>query len=231
MIFSTLCRYSAGLALVALIAVPAVSTAGNPNTCDKIAQDVFDSVGKDPAKVLMIVEDALVINGTCACEIVRSAIKASNADAAMVKQIVQTSIGIAPKMTAVIEECAGVDVSGARTAAATSTDSGKDVVDVSGKQGSGKDGAMNIQPPKDGTADGSTRGAGSNGNFAGSAIRGPYLIQPATGVFGNGGTTTNAKDDEDDNQPSRDRRRERPRVIVIRPVSPTNNDPKNDEPK
>jgi hypothetical protein len=45
--------------------------------CSKIAQDVAESVTKEPSKVLMIVEDALVINESCACEIIKAAIQAS----------------------------------------------------------------------------------------------------------------------------------------------------------
>jgi hypothetical protein len=233
MTVSTLSRFSAGAALIAMLAAPAVSRAGAPTSCDKIAQDVRESVEKDPSKVLMIVEDALVINETCACEIVRAAITAAKADAPLVKQIVQTSIAVAPKMTAVIEECSGSDVSGAAVASNTSQDSGKNVVDVSGKSGGGKNG-MDIQPPKDGTgADGANGSSRGSGNFGSNGIRGPYLIQPATGVFGSGGTTPSTNKDRDGRKDSKpdERGRNRPRVIIIRPVSPTSSDPKLDEPK
>jgi hypothetical protein len=230
MIVTTLCRYSAGAALTALFAVSAVSPAGAaPTTCDKISQDVRESVEKDPAKVLMIVEDALVINETCACEIVRAAITASKADGELVKQIVQTSIAVAPKMTAVIEECSGLPVSGAQTA--STKKSGKDVVNVSGKDVqdvSGKD-AMDVKAPKDGAAG----AAGSRfGNGAGD-IRGLYLIQPATGVFGSGGNNTN-QDKQTKTTSSKDeeeKKRRRRRPTHVEEVTPGSSTPKEDEPK
>ena len=80
--------------------------AGPVSACDQIASDVKTAVAKDPSKVLMIVEDALVINEACACEIVKAAITASNAEATMSQQIVQTALAVAPKMAAIITECA-----------------------------------------------------------------------------------------------------------------------------
>ncbi|MES2508115.1 MAG: hypothetical protein V4599_15535 [Verrucomicrobiota bacterium] len=74
--------------------------------CDDISRDVAAAIQKDPSKALMIVEDALVINESCACEIIKAAILASQADSAMVNQIVQTGIAVAPKMSGVIMDCA-----------------------------------------------------------------------------------------------------------------------------
>jgi hypothetical protein len=90
--------------------------AAAPN-CDQIREDVFKAVSADPGKTLMIVEDALVINESCACEIIRAAINASQADEAMINQIVQTGIAVAPRMAPVITECAGL--AGTGDAAAT----------------------------------------------------------------------------------------------------------------
>lgn len=217
MIVTTLSRFSLGAAFLALLAVSADTQAAPPAACDKIAKDVRESVEKDPAKVLMYVEDALVINETCACEIVRAAITASKADAEMVKQIVQTSIAVAPRMTAVIQDCAGGGGSTAPVASNTEKPSGKDVVDVV----SGKDG-MDVLPPKDG---GETKSSFSSG---GADIRGLYLIQPATGVFG-GGTVTpeppKAKKEE------KEKERVRTRIVYVCPTSPTTSKPKDDEPK
>ena len=134
--------------------------------CDAIAKDVRESVTKEPAKVLMIVEDALVINEGCACEIVKTAIQASHADAAMVKQIVQTAVAVAPKMAPVIMECSG-SVQKAEEAApetvAKTTTSGKDAKNV----------MPAVVPPKD---DGE-----SDYGHGGGDIRGIYLMQPAVG--------------------------------------------------
>ena len=74
--------------------------------CEDISRDVAVAIQNDPSKTLMIVEDALVINESCACEIIKAAILASQADSAMVNQIVQTGISVAPKMSGVIMDCA-----------------------------------------------------------------------------------------------------------------------------
>jgi|GEM_PF-3396007 len=99
--------------------------------CDEISRDVSSAVQKDPTKVLMIVEDALVINEACSCEIIKAAITASQADAVLVNQIVQTAISIAPKMSGVIMDCATSVSPGAVTASSqqltATASSGKDV--------------------------------------------------------------------------------------------------------
>lgn len=74
------------------------------NGCQEIANDVSAAIRKDPAKLLMVVEDALVINESCAGEIVKAAIAASNADAQLANQIGQTAISVAPKMSNVIAD-------------------------------------------------------------------------------------------------------------------------------
>jgi hypothetical protein len=230
MITFALRQYGVAAAMAALLATPALSRAEGqkPTTCDRIGQDVRQSIEKDPAKVLMIVEDALVINETCACEIVKAAITASNADEALLKQIVQTSIAVAPKMTAVIEDCAGSPITSALMPVSNSGKSGKDVLPInpseSGKGSAGLDG-QGIQPPRDGAVGSGT----GSGNFSGNSadIRGLYLIQPATGVFGGGGSTTN-KNPEDrggrDRNPDEEKKKKR-RPVVIVPTSPTQSVP------
>ena len=168
MSFSTSIR-----ALGLTLAVSSLTTgaiAGAPSNCDKIAQDVRESVSKEPTKVLMIVEDALVINETCACEIVKAAITASNADQPMVKQIVQTAVAVAPKMTPVIIECANAispgAVEGSGETQTVSRKSGKDAKSVVPSEA--------IQPPKESGTDFSQ-------NFTG--VRGVYLMAPAVGGF------------------------------------------------
>jgi hypothetical protein len=74
--------------------------------CDDISNDVRVAVEKDPSKVLMIVEDALVINEGCAGDIVKTAITASKADETLAAQIVKTGVSVAPKMEVAINESA-----------------------------------------------------------------------------------------------------------------------------
>jgi hypothetical protein len=98
---------SLGYFLVGIAALASVSVIkAQSAACDDISHDVTSAVLKDPSKVLMIVEDALVINEVCSCEIIKAAITASQADAALVSQIVQTAMSVAPKMSGVIMDCA-----------------------------------------------------------------------------------------------------------------------------
>lgn len=99
-------RILTALSLACLTLTASALQAQSGNACDDIARDVAAAIQKDPSKTLMIVEDALVINETCACEIIKAAIGAAEADSAMVNQIVQTGIAVAPKMSGVIMDCA-----------------------------------------------------------------------------------------------------------------------------
>ncbi|MBK8095168.1 MAG: hypothetical protein IPK32_25155 [Verrucomicrobiaceae bacterium] len=91
-------------ALILALAGSVIAQSGNP--CAEISNDVRTAVEKDPAKVLMVVEDALVINEACAGEIVKAAIIASKADNTLASQIVQTATTVSPKMTVAINAAA-----------------------------------------------------------------------------------------------------------------------------
>jgi hypothetical protein len=99
--------------------------------CTGIAANVTDAVIKEPGKVLMIIEDALVINESCACEIIVAAISAAKADAQLVTQIVQTAISVVPKQSSVIMDCAKLAGSGIANRGMTATASGKEAKNVS----------------------------------------------------------------------------------------------------
>ncbi|MCX6856768.1 MAG: hypothetical protein NTV80_17905 [Verrucomicrobia bacterium] len=157
-----------GFCLAGLAAFASASKVkAQSGACDDISRDVASAVQKDPSKVLMVVEDALVINEACSCEIIKAAITASNADAALVNQIVQTAISVAPKMSGVIMDCATsvspgavAPNSGQMTAV---TASGKDV----------KNPLPVIAPPAE----------EEDFNPIPSSIRGIYLVQPPAGGF------------------------------------------------
>ncbi|HBJ83503.1 MAG TPA: hypothetical protein DDZ88_06465 [Verrucomicrobiales bacterium] len=93
---------------IALLAVSTSFSWGQSvdGKCSEIVKDVTTAITKDPSKVLMVVEDALVINEGCAAEIVRAAILASKADAVLASQIVQTATAVAPRMAAAIDNAA-----------------------------------------------------------------------------------------------------------------------------
>ena len=175
------------LLFFSLVTANPLAMAGGSSACDDIAKDVSEAVSKDPAKVLMIVEDALVINETCACEVVKAAILGANADKATVQQIVQTALAVAPKMSAVISECANaVSPGSADSLAAT----------VAAEETSGGKGAKNVLPP--------SQSAETEGSDFGAAwatnIRGIYLVQPAAAGFVT--TTGDSEDDQGDGKKS-----------------------------
>ena len=145
--------YSVGLALFAAGLFNCVSASAAD--CVKIAAQVRAAVEQDPAKVLVIVEDAMVTNESCACEIVKAALHASNANTDLARQIVLTATNVAPNLATLIAECArGIVVARG----------GKEVKQV-----------MDIQPAPYEPA------AGSDYRAAPADIRGVYLIQPSAG--------------------------------------------------
>jgi hypothetical protein len=105
-------RFASLLACLSALTYSGVSHAQSSSGCSEISNDVSVAVSKDSSKVLMVVEDALVINEGCAADIVRAAIIASKADPALAAQIVQTAVSVAPKMASVIHEAAGKLVPG-----------------------------------------------------------------------------------------------------------------------
>lgn len=108
-IFAPRIAIAAGMLTLASLGQAFSQSAGS---CVEISNDVSAAVSKDPSKVLMVVEDALVINESCAADIVKAAIAASKADATLAGQIVQTAVSVAPKMAGVINEAAGSVVPG-----------------------------------------------------------------------------------------------------------------------
>lgn len=124
-LISRIARVSAFFLLVAGV------SASLAENCTEISNDVRVAVEKDPSKVLMVVEDALVINEGCAADIVTTAIAASKADAALASQIVQTGVSVAPKMAGVIQSAASAAVPG--LAVAPAADIERPVMVASGK--------------------------------------------------------------------------------------------------
>lgn len=121
----------AGISACVFMLAVAGASAQSATNCTEISNDVRVAVEKDPSKVLMVVEDALVINEGCAADIVKTAIIASKADANLAGQIVQTGVSVAPKMAGVINDAASSIVPGL-AAAAPATDIERPIT-VSGK--------------------------------------------------------------------------------------------------
>jgi hypothetical protein len=154
-------RVASASACMLMLAFASISPAQSASNCAEISNDVRVAVEKDPSKVLMVVEDALVINEGCAADIVKAAIIASKADAALAGQIVQTAVSVAPKMAAVINESANSVVPG--LAAVAPVDESARPVTVADKNPS-KNPITPVVQEED--------------FFIPASIRGVYLIQP-----------------------------------------------------
>lgn len=161
--------HSSVLAVLTAGLLGGVSATAAP-TCDKAAADVRAAVEAAPSRVLIIVEDAMIANEGCACEIVKAAILASKANPELARQIALTASNVAPNLSKVISECARSVV------AANGTGGGKEVKQV-----------IAVQPE----APMATGGATDYGR-APADIRGVYLIS------GGGGTIVIQKDGECD---------------------------------
>lgn len=164
-------RFAGPIACLLLLATaPAVMA--QAGSCSEIANDVRVAVEKDPTKVLMVVEDALVINEGCAGDIVRAAITASKADATLANQIVQTASTVAPKQVVAINEAAASIVPGVAVASAmpSAPAAAEQPVALTSEKNPGKNPVMPknpVAPP-----------APEEDFFVPATIRGVFLIQP-----------------------------------------------------
>lgn len=162
-------RLAGSAACLLLFASAPLSFAESGN-CSEIANDVSAAITKDPSKVLMIVEDALVINEGCAGDIVKAAITASKADATLANQIVQTASSVAPKQVVAINAAATSVVPGLVVASASGASEQRPVAVVSGKN-PGKNPVLNSPDPEEKTLD-------SPDPFFTASPRGIMMIQP-----------------------------------------------------
>lgn len=71
-------------------------------TCESLCGELFAAIRSNPEKLVMRMEEALIIQESCAGEIVTAAIDAVNADPAMVQKIVKTAMDLAPAKAALI---------------------------------------------------------------------------------------------------------------------------------
>lgn len=95
----------AGLALISAVYRESGKPEGITN-CSKIALSLEQRIKLDRAKLLELVESEMTANSGCACEIVKAAIKASEADVPLVVSIVETAITASPENMRMISQCA-----------------------------------------------------------------------------------------------------------------------------
>ena len=74
--------------------------------CNKVSVAVKKAVAAQPDKVLELVAAQVGQNESCACEVVKAAIVASDADKALVANIVNAAITAAPSKLRIIGQCA-----------------------------------------------------------------------------------------------------------------------------
>jgi len=80
---------------------------GKPESnCLSISLSLEQRIKLDDSKLLELVETEIQANPGCSCEIVKTAINASDADVEMVVSIVESSIIVAPEMMRLISQCA-----------------------------------------------------------------------------------------------------------------------------
>ncbi|MDB6006156.1 MAG: hypothetical protein JWR15_3143 [Prosthecobacter sp.] len=70
--------------------------------CEKLCGELFNWFRAEPVKMVMRLEEALVIHQSCAAEIVTAAMDAVNAEPAQVRRIVETAMDLAPSRAAMI---------------------------------------------------------------------------------------------------------------------------------
>ena len=74
--------------------------------CASTARKVSKQVAAKPERVLIIVEDTLVVSDACACEVVKAALGAAKASPKLAAQIVLVAVNAAPSKATLISECA-----------------------------------------------------------------------------------------------------------------------------
>ncbi|MCF7733746.1 MAG: hypothetical protein K9N23_18805 [Akkermansiaceae bacterium] len=81
--------------------------------CPLLSVVIERRVAAEPFKVLEIVETEVALHPNCACEVVKAAIKGSEADEQTVVSIVEAACSAAPAMMRIISQCAIACVPGA----------------------------------------------------------------------------------------------------------------------
>lgn len=91
---------------LALAATAVVASSVFAEDCQKLSSDVTLEVTKSPEDVLSLVSKYVAANEGCGCEVVKAAIVVTEADKALVAQIVEAAISQAPKEMNTIATCA-----------------------------------------------------------------------------------------------------------------------------
>jgi hypothetical protein len=109
--------------------------------CTEVIAKLESEIAKDPSRVLLAMEDALLANDSCACEIIKATITVSRADAKLVGEIVAAAINATPTVASTIGECALAAAPQASSEIKTALQNALGQGDSAGKEpiGSGKE--------------------------------------------------------------------------------------------
>lgn len=91
---------------LALISATYRESGRRENNCQRLALSVEQCAKLDRSEVLAIIENEMKSNPACTCEIVKAAIRATDADADLVVAIVETAITVSPESMRVVSQCA-----------------------------------------------------------------------------------------------------------------------------
>jgi len=92
--------------IAAILGLAATPLSAEPADCLQVALTVKQEIKAAPAKFLEIVEKQVAANEDCACEIVKAAIQATDADEESVARIVEVAATTAPEKMRLIAQCA-----------------------------------------------------------------------------------------------------------------------------
>jgi len=138
-------KYALFGAVLALV-TPAFANAPD---CYKLSTAVKKAVAAHPEKVLELVAAQIGQNESCACEVVKAAIVASNADKALVASIVDTAIQSAPSKVRIIGQCAvavAPDALSEVQSVIAKVDQNSGDTGMADEKGGGKDGGKAVLP-------------------------------------------------------------------------------------
>lgn len=117
---------------------PAPTPGASSLSCIQLAARVEAEISKSPKDVLSVARRAMVDNDACACEIVKSSIKATGADDELTGLIVEVAVKTQPSRFKEIVECAILAKPSAKTQVRAALER------VFGTKGSGKGGKIVI---------------------------------------------------------------------------------------
>lgn len=99
-------KVSISVVIAALVGLAATPLSAEPADCLQVALVVKSEIKAAPAKFLEIVEKQVAANEDCACEVVKAAIQATDADEETVARIVEVAATTAPEKMRLIAQCA-----------------------------------------------------------------------------------------------------------------------------